>query len=151
MAGNTNAKKKVLLASAFTDSPSEISRITGVPATTVCKYIKQNSEKVKEYREMRDRVDTLQARDAIETISENMLSFILNASSQVNNPEKLEKASLKDIMTAAGIAMDKFPGLFKKAETSEADGDDAKCGIVIQIVDNSLPEAEISHESGDIK
>lgn len=147
MAGNNVAKKQVLIASAFSDSPSEIARITGVNISSVRKYIQKNAETIKEYRDMRDQFEMLQAKDAIETISENMLSFILAASNQVNNPEKLEKASLKDIMTAAGIAMDKFPGLFKK---NEADGSESNSnGIVIQIVDNSLPEAEISRESGD--
>lgn len=147
MGGNINARKQVLLASAFSDSPSEISRITGVNISTVRKYINSNAETIKEYRDMRDQFERLQAKDAIETISENMLSFILAASNQVNNPEKLERASLKDIMTAAGIAMDKFPGLFKK---NEADGSESNSnGIVIQIVDNALPESDKTNEGGD--
>lgn len=148
MASNTAAKKKVLLASAFTDSPSEISRVTGVPVSTVCKYLKNNSDTVKEYRDMRDQVDTLQIRDAIEEISDNMMSFILGASRAINDPTKLEKASLKDIMTAAGIAIDKFPGLFKEKTDHEAGEESSVPGIVIQIVDNSLPESEIANEGG---
>lgn len=149
MASNTAAKKKVLLASAFTDSPSEISRVTGVPVSTVCKYLKNNSDTVKEYRDMRDQVDTLQIRDAIEEISDNMMSFILEASRAINDPTKLEKASLKDIMTAAGIAIDKFPGLFKEKTNHEAGEEISVPGIVIQIVDNSLPESEIANEGGE--
>ena len=140
MASNTAAKKKVLLASAFTDSPSEISRVTGVPVSTVCKYLKNNSDTVKEYRDMRDQVDTLQIRDAIEEISDNMMSFILEASRAINNPAKLEKASLKDIMTAIGIGLDKFPGLLKKEKEYEAGEERSSPGITIQIVDNSLDE-----------
>ena len=149
VASNMTAKKKVLLASAFTDSPSEISRITGVPISTVCKYLKNNSDTVKEYRDMRDQVDTLQIKDAIEEISDNMMSFILAASKAVKDPAKMEKASLKDIMTATGIAMDKFPGLFKKGNAREAGSSSAEPGIVIQIVDNSLPKSEITSEGGD--
>ena len=146
MASNTIAKKKVLLASAFTDSPSEISRITGVPVSTVCKYLKNNSDTVKEYRDMRDQVDTLRIRDAIEEISENMMSFILEASRAVNDPAKLEKASLKDIMTAAGIAIDKFPGLFKEKTDHEAGEESSAPGITIQIVDNSLDSGKDKSE-----
>ena len=140
----------VQIALAYSESSADISRLTGIPETSVRRIIKGLTDEQKEAaRNIREKADREALEESVNLISNNILSFICAASKAINNPEKLEKASLKDIMTAIGIGLDKFPGLLKKEKEHEAGDESSAPGIVIQIVDNSLPESEITSEGGD--
>ena len=140
----------VQIALAYSESSTDISRLTGIPETSVRRIIKDLTDEQKEAaRNIREKADREALEDSVSLISNNILSFICAASTAINDPAKLEKASLKDIMTAIGIGLDKFPGLFKKEKSREAGDESSAPGIVIQIVDNSLPESEITSEGGE--
>lgn len=143
---NEDAERKVILASALTDSPTEISRLLGIPVSTVHKYRKKNQTIISEADDLRKTYDRESTKDAVEEITANFFKFIQSAAKTVNDPAKLEKASLKDIMTATGILIDKFPKILGSPEKEHAE--QSGSGIIIQIVDNSAEPTE-PNEGGE--
>lgn len=136
-----DTKTLVQIALAYSETAADISRLTGIPESTVKRTLKNLTDEQKNAaKNIRDAADRESIEDSVNLISNNILSFICAASTAINNPAKLEKASLKDIMTAIGIGLDKFPGLFKDKSDHEAGEESSAPGITIQIVDNSLDE-----------
>lgn len=106
-------KAQIVADMAILGNKSEVARKWGISDTTVRNLIRNNSEYSEKVEQKKaECVQTMQEYLATKTsVATDIVTKILD---ELNKPERLEKASVKDIATVMGIIADKFGGLSQK-------------------------------------
>lgn len=106
-------KAQIIADAALNHNNSEVARKNGVAESTVRNLLRDNSDYANKCEQKKaECVQTMQEYLSTKTsVATDIVTKILT---ELSKPERLEKASVKDIATVMGIIADKFGGLAQK-------------------------------------
>lgn len=125
--------KKIIARYAETQNYSLVAKEFGVSETTIrrhCKADKATSEKVAKKKEQ-NTLDMLAFMDSRKGKAQDLVDRILIT---LNDPEKLQTASVRDLATALGIIVDKF--------TQATPQENAKANTLLEEIKQGIEEGK---------
>jgi predicted transcriptional regulator len=125
--------KKIIARYAETQNYSLVAKEFGVSETTIrrhCKADKATSEKVARKKEQ-NTLDMLAFMDSRKGKAQDLVDRILIT---LNDPEKLQTASVRDLATALGIIVDKF--------TQATPQENAKANTLLEEIKQGIEEGK---------
>jgi len=86
---------------------SQVAREFNVSVTTVKNHVNSDKKTAKKFKEKKEQ-NTKDMLAFLESQSDNAQNFVAMALEAIQDPAKLQKASIQTIATAMGIVIDKF-------------------------------------------
>ena len=115
-------KQKIIADFVDNGNKSLTARLNKVSPTTVRKLVESNKELLNKFQQKKDE-STQSILQYMETRKNKAMDFMDLAIGFMSDPEKLAKASVRDIAVAYGIIADKYVSADKRLGNDQSDGE----------------------------